>query len=180
MNVPPPDKTRCAWVKPDPLSMRYHDREWGVRAFDDRRLFEFLILESAQAGLSWDTILKKRAAYRQAFANFNDPILGLPVSGGGSTGFLVVTTPAGGTRWWTTTVQAGETLTDERGRYRATVRPDGQLDNGLVIGSIHKIGALVQGLPACNGWTFWHAERGGRRLCIDAFRSEIRAGMGAA
>ena len=64
-------KNRCAWVRPDPLSERYHDREWGVRAYDDRRLFEFLILESAQAGLSWDTILKKRLAYRKAFANFD-------------------------------------------------------------------------------------------------------------
>ncbi len=77
-------------------------------------------------------------------------------------------------------VRAGETLTDERGRFRATVRPDGQLDNGLVVGSIHKIGALMQGLPACNGWTFWCAERNGGRISIDAFRGEIRAGMGGA
>lgn len=65
------DKTRCAWVRHDPLSEHYHDHEWGVRVHDDRRLFEFLILESAQAGLSWDIILKRRTAYRRAFAGFN-------------------------------------------------------------------------------------------------------------
>lgn len=66
-----PLKTRCAWVRPDPLYEEYHDREWGVRTYDDRRLFEFLTLESAQAGLSWSTILKKRSAYKKAFANFD-------------------------------------------------------------------------------------------------------------
>lgn len=65
-------KTRCAWVSPgDTLYEEYHDREWGVRTYDDRRLFEFLTLESAQAGLSWSTILKKRSAYKKAFANFD-------------------------------------------------------------------------------------------------------------
>ncbi len=62
---------RCAWVKDDPLEIAYHDREWGVPVTDDRKLFEFLILEGAQAGLSWSTVLKKRENYRQAFANFN-------------------------------------------------------------------------------------------------------------
>ncbi len=62
---------RCAWVKPDPLYEQYHDQEWGVPVYDDQVLFEFLILESAQAGLSWETILKKREAYRRAFAQFN-------------------------------------------------------------------------------------------------------------
>ncbi len=76
-------------------------------------------------------------------------------------------------------IRPGETLTDERRRFRATVRPDGQLDNGLVVGSIHKVGALVQGLPACNGWTFWHAERGGRPVVIDTYRSDLRAAMEA-
>lgn len=66
-----PQKNRCAWVRPDPLYEQYHDREWGVRTYDDRRLFEFLLLESAQAGLSWETILKKRAAYQKAFAHFD-------------------------------------------------------------------------------------------------------------
>ncbi len=64
------EKQRCAWVK-DPLMMRYHDDEWGVPSRDDRRQFEFLILESAQAGLSWATILRKRENYRKAFAGFD-------------------------------------------------------------------------------------------------------------
>jgi len=61
---------RCAWAR-NPLAVAYHDREWGVPVRNDRRLFEFLILEGAQAGLSWDTILKKRAAYRRAYAGFD-------------------------------------------------------------------------------------------------------------
>ncbi len=60
---------RCAWAKND-LAMEYHDKEWGVPVHDDRLFFEFLILEGAQAGLSWDTILRKREAYRKAFDNF--------------------------------------------------------------------------------------------------------------
>lgn len=65
-------KTRCGWVRPgNDLYEQYHDTEWGVRTYDDRRLFEFLLLESAQAGLSWETILKKRVAYREAFAHFD-------------------------------------------------------------------------------------------------------------
>ncbi|MDD5105661.1 MAG: DNA-3-methyladenine glycosylase I [Desulfuromonadaceae bacterium] len=63
--------TRCAWVGNDPLYQKYHDREWGVPIHDDRLLFEFLILEGAQAGLSWITILRKREAYRAAFAGFD-------------------------------------------------------------------------------------------------------------
>ena len=62
---------RCAWVGSDPLYRTYHDREWGVPIHDDRLLFEFLILEGAQAGLSWITILKKRDGYRAAFAGFD-------------------------------------------------------------------------------------------------------------
>ncbi len=62
---------RCAWVKDDPLYIDYHDREWGVPVHDDRLLFEFLILEGAQAGLSWRTILKKRHEYRRAFDGFD-------------------------------------------------------------------------------------------------------------
>ena len=61
---------RCDWAK-DPLSVAYHDAEWGAPVHDDRLLFEFLILEGAQAGLSWITILKKRAAYRAAFDRFD-------------------------------------------------------------------------------------------------------------
>jgi len=63
---------RCQWAKND-LAIRYHDTEWGVPLHDDRGLFEFLVLEGAQAGLSWDTILRKRDAYREAFDYF-DPI----------------------------------------------------------------------------------------------------------
>lgn len=62
--------TRCAWARNE-LSIRYHDEEWGVPVHDDRLLFEFLILEGAQAGLSWDTILKKRENYRRAFDRFD-------------------------------------------------------------------------------------------------------------
>jgi DNA-3-methyladenine glycosylase I len=67
-------KTRCAWLdhfgKATELDIKYHDEEWGVPVHDDRLLFEFLILEGAQAGLSWTTILKKRAHYRLAYDNF--------------------------------------------------------------------------------------------------------------
>jgi len=65
--------TRCGWAGPDQIYIDYHDKEWGVPVYDDRLLFEFLILEGAQAGLSWITILKKRDNYRQAFSNF-DPV----------------------------------------------------------------------------------------------------------
>ncbi len=65
------DKPRCAWAGNDPLYQRYHDEEWGVPVHDDRRLFEMLILEGAQAGLAWITILRKREAYRKAFAGFD-------------------------------------------------------------------------------------------------------------
>lgn len=64
-------KPRCRWAGNDPLYVRYHDEEWGVPVHDDRTLFEFLILEGAQAGLSWITILRKREAYRAAFENFD-------------------------------------------------------------------------------------------------------------
>lgn len=61
---------RCPWAS-NPLNIRYHDEEWGVPVHDDRRWFEFLILEGAQAGLSWDTILRKRDRYRRVFAGFD-------------------------------------------------------------------------------------------------------------
>lgn len=64
------EPVRCPWCGDDPLYQRYHDQEWGVPVFDDRKLFEMLILEGAQAGLSWLTILRKRQAYRQAYDNF--------------------------------------------------------------------------------------------------------------
>lgn len=63
--------TRCGWCGSDPLYVDYHDTEWGVPVRDDQTLFEFLILEGAQAGLSWITILRKREAYRQLFDNFD-------------------------------------------------------------------------------------------------------------
>ena len=66
----PNASSRCAWCGDDPLYVKYHDEEWGVPLHDDRRLFEMLILEGAQAGLSWITILRKRAAYRKAFDRF--------------------------------------------------------------------------------------------------------------
>jgi DNA-3-methyladenine glycosylase I len=61
---------RCAWAKSD-LMIAYHDQEWGVPSYDDRHLFEMLILEGAQAGLSWETILNRREGYRHAFENFD-------------------------------------------------------------------------------------------------------------
>jgi DNA-3-methyladenine glycosylase I len=64
-------RKRCAWAGADPPYVAYHDEEWGVPVHDDRVLFEFLILEGAQAGLSWATILRKRAAYRRAFDGFD-------------------------------------------------------------------------------------------------------------
>ncbi len=64
-------KTRCTWAGTEPIYIKYHDTEWGVAVHDDRRLFEFLILEGAQAGLSWLTILKKRPNYIKAFDNFD-------------------------------------------------------------------------------------------------------------
>ena len=65
------DKKRCGWVSDDPLYLDYHDGEWGVPLHDDRRLFEMIILEGAQAGLSWITVLKKRENYRLAFNQFD-------------------------------------------------------------------------------------------------------------
>lgn len=62
---------RCGWCGTDPLYMKYHDEEWGRLVTDDNKLFEFLVLESAQAGLSWITILKRRHHYKKAFANFD-------------------------------------------------------------------------------------------------------------
>ena len=66
-----PERTRCGWVNDDTLYLAYHDEEWGVPVYDDRRLYEMLVLEGAQAGLSWYTILKKREAYRRAFDGFD-------------------------------------------------------------------------------------------------------------
>ncbi|HKJ30203.1 MAG TPA: DNA-3-methyladenine glycosylase I [Balneolales bacterium] len=68
-------KQRCDWVTEDPLYIKYHDLEWGVPVHDDQTLFEFLILEGAQAGLSWITILRKRTYYREAFDYFDPDIV---------------------------------------------------------------------------------------------------------
>src|SRR4030095_11241531 len=70
-SAPDPALPRCGGATSDPLYIAYHDDEWGVPVHDDRRLFEMLILEGAQAGLSWITILRKRAAYRKAFDRFD-------------------------------------------------------------------------------------------------------------
>jgi modification methylase len=75
-------------------------------------------------------------------------------------------------------VNAGEVLTDERKRHSATVRADGSLALGQLTGSIHKIGALAQGLPSCNGWTYWHAQRDGKPVLIDVMRAQMRSRMG--
>ena len=68
----PKNKIRCAWGSfGDPMYIAYHDTEWGVPVYDDQKIFEFLVLESAQAGLSWATVLRKRENYRKAFAQFD-------------------------------------------------------------------------------------------------------------
>jgi DNA-3-methyladenine glycosylase I len=68
-----PEKSRCHWCEGDAMYEKYHDEEWGVPVWDDQKLFEYITLEGAQAGLSWITILRKRQAYREAFAQF-DPV----------------------------------------------------------------------------------------------------------
>ena len=68
-------RTRCGWCGNDPLYQAYHDEEWGVPCHDDRKLFELLTLEGAQAGLSWITVLRKREAYRRAFAGFDPAVV---------------------------------------------------------------------------------------------------------
>lgn len=65
------EKNRCGWVNSDPLYIKYHDEEWGVPVHDDQKMFEFLVLETFQAGLSWYTILKKRENFREAFDHFD-------------------------------------------------------------------------------------------------------------
>ena len=65
------DTRRCGWCKSDPIYLKYHDEEWGREVNDDNKMFEFLVLESAQAGLSWITILKRRDGYRNAFAGYD-------------------------------------------------------------------------------------------------------------
>jgi len=69
--------TRCKWVTSEPLYIKYHDEEWGVPVYDDRKLFEMLCLEGAQAGLSWWSILQRRENYREAFDNFEAEVIAL-------------------------------------------------------------------------------------------------------
>jgi DNA-3-methyladenine glycosylase I len=69
------DKIRCGWLTKDPLYIKYHDKEWGVACHNDRKLFEMLMLEGFQAGLSWITILKKRENFKAAFDNFDPKII---------------------------------------------------------------------------------------------------------
>ncbi len=71
MTAPTDDRDRCPWPGSDELMLEYHDREWGVPLHDERRLFEFLVLEGAQAGLSWQTVLRRREGYRAAFDGFD-------------------------------------------------------------------------------------------------------------
>jgi DNA-3-methyladenine glycosylase I len=71
----PDDRIRCPWAGDDPLYVAYHDEEWGVPVHDDRRLFEKLVLEGAQAGLSWITILRRRESYRTAFDHFDPAVV---------------------------------------------------------------------------------------------------------
>jgi len=72
MTAPIMDVNRCPWCGSDPLYVEYHDKEWGLPVYDDRQLFEMLVLEGAQAGLSWLTVLRKRENYRCAFAAYTD------------------------------------------------------------------------------------------------------------
>ena len=74
-------------------------------------------------------------------------------------------------------IRAGETLVDAKQRHSALVRADGTLALGAIIGSIHKVGALAQGLPACNGWTFWHCQRDGKYEPIDFLRANVRENL---
>ena len=71
-----PVKNRCSWPKDDPIYLAYHDKEWGVPVYNDLKLFEMLILEGAQAGLSWITILKRRENYRKAYDGFDPSVMG--------------------------------------------------------------------------------------------------------
>jgi DNA-3-methyladenine glycosylase I len=73
--MPTTDRVRCGWTTTDPLYLAYHDEEWGVPVHDERRLFEMLILEGAQAGLSWITILRRREGYRRAFDGFDPEVV---------------------------------------------------------------------------------------------------------
>jgi DNA-3-methyladenine glycosylase I len=77
------NKPRCAWMGDDPMMLRYHDDEWGVPVHEDRKWFEFMVLDAFQAGLSWKTVLHKRAAFSKVFYGFDPPFLPLFYAHGG-------------------------------------------------------------------------------------------------
>jgi DNA-3-methyladenine glycosylase I len=128
---------RCAWAASNPLVHDYHDREWGVPLHDDRRLFEMLILEGAQAGLSWLTILRRRRNYRRAFAEF-DPVA------------VARFTPA----------RKARLLTDE-GIIRNRLKIEGTVKNARAFLAVRKefgsfnnyLWSFVGGRPIVNAWT---------------------------
>lgn len=129
-------KTRCAWAGNDPLYQAYHDREWGVPVHDDRLLFEFLTLEGAQAGLSWITILRKREAYRAAFAGF-DPVV---VAGFDEARQAELLTNAGIVR---NRLKIASTISNARA-FLAVQAEFGSFDTYLW--------RFVDGTPRCNTW----------------------------
>lgn len=127
---------RCDWAEGDPLLVEYHDGEWGVPVHDDSRLFEFLVLEGAQAGLSWMTILRKRDAYKNAFKNFD---------------------PAAVARFRDTTVKR---LLTEEGIVRNRLKVESAVKNARVIQAISAkqgsfdryVWSFVGGRPRRNAW----------------------------
>jgi DNA-3-methyladenine glycosylase I len=131
-----PQTTRCPWARNE-LSIAYHDAEWGVPRRDDRVLFEFLILEGAQAGLSWDTILKKRGRYREVFADF-DPAR------------VARFTPARVER-----LLADPGIVRHRGKVEGTIRnARAFLEVQKEFGSFDAYAwSFVGGAPIVNGWT---------------------------
>jgi DNA-3-methyladenine glycosylase I len=130
-----PEQVRCGWAR-TPLGIAYHDREWGVPVHDDRVLFEFLTLEGAQAGLSWETILRKRDAYRAAFADF-DPAC------------VARFTPA-----------RVERLLQNPGIVRNRLKVESTVNNAQAFLAVQKefgsfnryVWAFVGGAPRVNGW----------------------------
>jgi DNA-3-methyladenine glycosylase I len=128
---------RCGWAEGDPLMLEYHDREWGVPVHDDRLLFEFLILEGAQAGLSWMTILRKREAYRKAFKDFD------PAAVAGFRGATV------------------ERLLTDKAIVRNRLKIESAIRNARVVQAIAKeqgsfdryLWSFVGGRPRRNAWT---------------------------
>jgi DNA-3-methyladenine glycosylase I len=122
-------KARCEWAGSDPLMVAYHDDEWGVPEHDDRKLFELLTLEGAQAGLSWTTILRKREGYRSAFAGFD---------------------PAVVARFGAKEV---ERLLTDPGIVRNRLKVESTVANAnAVLAAQEELGSFVDGSPVLNGW----------------------------